>query len=237
MWIKNLSTVLADEQATVSAALLTHWHHDHVGGVEDLRGICPTTVFHKNSPDDGQEPIEDGQEFKVEGATLKALYTPGHTSDHMSFLLLEENAIFTGDTVLGHGTTVFENLGSYMKSLEKMQAHDPGRAYPAHGAVVEDAKKKLLEYIRHRKLRENQIVKVLTQRQEASKAASLWGGSQSLTSMEIVKTIYRDVSVELHFAAEKGTMQVLEKLAAEGKVGMEEHDGDVKWFLKEPPRL
>lgn len=155
----------------------------------------------------------------------------------MSFLLVEENALFTGDTVLGHGTTVFEDLGEYMKSLERLQGLGASRLYPAHGAVVEDAGRKLNEYVRHRRLRENQILKVLAQKQEGSKVAGLWGGSSGSTSMEIVKTIYSDVSVELHRAAEGGTLQVLGKLEGEGKVGREEEDGVVRWFLKEPPKL
>lgn len=157
---------------------------------------------------------------------MRAVYTPGHTRDHISFHLLEENALFTGDTVLGHGTTVFEDLATYMTSLARLQDIGSVRLYPAHGAVVEDASRKLAEYMRHRKLRENQIVAALSQRRE-----------DGVTSMDIVKIIYRDVSVELHQAAEHGTLQVLEKLEGEGKVVRNETDGVVKWFLQEPPRL
>lgn len=54
---------------------------------------------YKHDPDDGQLDIKDGQEFSVEGVTLKALYTPGHTMDHMAFVLKEEDAMFTGDSM------------------------------------------------------------------------------------------------------------------------------------------
>lgn len=81
-------------------ALITHWHPDHVNGIPDLLKLCPQATIYKNEPGDGQKSIEDGQVFKTEGATLRALHTPGHTMDHMAFVLEEEDAIFTGDSKL-----------------------------------------------------------------------------------------------------------------------------------------
>jgi hypothetical protein len=64
----------------------------------DLLKICPNAQIFKNDPDDGQSDITEGQVFSVEGATLTALHTPGHTVDHMVFMLEEEGAMFTGDS-------------------------------------------------------------------------------------------------------------------------------------------
>ena len=97
-WSSNLKSLLTAEKATVKKALLTHWHGDHVGGVPDLQKICPDVEVYKHEPDDGQLEIKDGQEFSVEGATLKAFHTPGHTVDHIAFVLKEEDAMFTGDS-------------------------------------------------------------------------------------------------------------------------------------------
>lgn len=97
-WAHALKSLLTSEKATVNQALLTHWHHDHVKGVSDLRKICPGVKVFKHSPDEGQMEIGDGQEFGVEGVTVRAFYTPGHTNDHMAFLFEEENAMFTGDS-------------------------------------------------------------------------------------------------------------------------------------------
>jgi ribonuclease/clavin/mitogillin len=90
--------VLSDENATVHQALITHWHHDHVGGIPDLLRLCPEVTIYKHQPGEGQVDIQDGQVFQVEGATLRAAHTPGHTVDHMVFVFEEENAIFTGDS-------------------------------------------------------------------------------------------------------------------------------------------
>lgn len=98
-WSKNLKSFLTQEKATIQKALLTHWHPDHVKGVPDLRKICPEVEVYKHEPGADQLDIKDGQEFTVEGATLKAIFTPGHTVDHMAFVLKEEDAMFTGDSM------------------------------------------------------------------------------------------------------------------------------------------
>lgn len=97
-WAERLQSVLSEEKATVHQALLTHWHGDHVKGVDDLLRICPQATVFKHRPDTGHQDIHDGQVFSVEGATLTACHTPGHTVDHMTFVLEEEDAIFTGDS-------------------------------------------------------------------------------------------------------------------------------------------
>lgn len=229
VWIESLKSVLEKENAVVEKALITHFHHDHVGGISDLRKLSPDTVIYKNSPEDNQDKgINDGDEFSVEGATLKAVYTPGHAHDHMCFLLEEENAIFTGDNVLGHGTTVFTDLKEYMDSLQKMLDLKPAHAYPAHGQLIEEAQKKLQEYIMHRQMRESQIM-----RQLQAVRGEKDGDQAAVTSMELVKGIYVDVDPGLHVAAEGGVVQVLDKLEKEGRVGRVIRNGATKYTLAE----
>lgn len=102
--------------------------------------------------------------------------------------------MFTGDNVLGHGTAVFEDLSSYMTSLEKMGKEFSGRAYPGHGAVINSGREKIREYIAHRKERERQVMEVIGN----DKRPEGW------TSMEIVKVVYKDVPENLHVPAEGG---------------------------------
>ncbi|KAL5355166.1 beta-lactamase-like protein [Aspergillus floccosus] len=230
-WAANLKTVLSEEKATVHQALLTHWHGDHVRGLDDLLTICPQARVYKHQPDEGQNDIQDGQVFSVEGATLTAFHTPGHTVDHMAFVLEEEDAIFTGDNVLGHGTAVFEDLQVYLNSLQRMQNRVSGRGYPGHGAVIENATAKIVEYIQHRQQRENEVIRVLRYGKldvaegETSPERKAWW-----TPLELVKIIYRNVPENLHLPASHGVVQVLTKLEAEGKVVHDEMSG--KWKLE-----
>lgn len=199
--------MLENERFTIDKAILTHWHHDHIQGVPDLLKHSPNTKVFKNDPHDDWQPISDGQKFETEGATLRAFHCPGHTEDHMAFILEEEDCMFTADNVLGQGTAVFEDLAAYMKSLDNMSKQFRGRAYPGHGPVIEDGPARILEYIKHRQQREKQVLDVLAQKKENG-----W------TSMDIVKVIYKDYPENLWEPAERGILQILDKLQQEGKV-------------------
>lgn len=223
-WPPLLASVLSSEGATVNNALLTHWHPDHVGGVKDLLTLCKDAIIHKHHPGAGQSDIEDGQIFQAEGATLRAFHCPGHTADHMAFILQEEDAMFTGDNVLGHGTAVFEDLASYLRSLELMSQKFAGRAYPAHGALISNGRDRVREYIVHRQRREEEVLEVLRSpharsiADEEAVTTKTASATEAWAPMEIVKIIYKDVPPNLHEAAEKGILQILRKLSQEGKV-------------------
>jgi ribonuclease/clavin/mitogillin len=126
----------------------------------------------------------------------------------MAFVLEEEDAMFTGDNVLGHGTAVFEDLSQYLSSLDAMKNAFSGKAYPGHGVVVENGKARIDEYIAHRKKREDEVLQALTP--TASGAP--------MSSMDVVKVVYKDVAETLHIPAQGGVLQVLAKLRSEGKV-------------------
>lgn len=221
-WKHALRNVLASENATIERAIITHWHPDHVGGIPDLLELSPKTIIHKHEPGADQEDIRDGQRFTVEGATLRAFHCPGHTTDHMALILEEEDAMFTGDNVLGNGTTVFEDLAVYMSSLDKMAQQFSGRGYPAHGTMIEDGPARIAEYIAHRQERENQILGMLA----SDKTAVGFEPSHGWTSKELVQVIYRDLAEHLHQAAERGVIQVLEKLQAEGRVALDKESNE-----------
>ncbi|KAF2717665.1 Metallo-hydrolase/oxidoreductase [Polychaeton citri CBS 116435] len=205
IWSESLQRVLEQESIKISQVILTHWHPDHVRGVPDLLKLCPNAKVHKNQLYKSNDlDIADGQIFHTDGATLKAFHCPGHTVDHMALILLEEDAMFTGDNVLGHGTAVFEDLAAYIDSLGRMQYQFGGCAYPAHGEVIEDGKTKIREYIAHRKEREEQVLNVLK--------------SGTSKSMDMVKIIYKEYPESLHVPAEGGVLQILKKLELEGKI-------------------
>lgn len=72
--------------------------------------------------------------------------------------LEEENVIFSGDCLLGEGSSVFENLGDYLNSLRLMLKFSPTTIYPGHGKVVEKPAERINEHIKHRLDREQMIL-------------------------------------------------------------------------------
>ena len=234
-WITNLSRLLQERHIEISYVLLTRWHGDHVGGLPDLVLYDPKLAsrVYKNQPDPGQQSIHNGQVFRTQGATIRAVHTPGHAVDHMCFVFEEENALFTGDNVLGHGYSVVEHLGTYMKSLQLMKNQGCALGYPAHGLEIHDLPARMQECIRHKTLRETRIHTALMTYKSSSKAGGR--GKRSLAIQELVHMIYGSVSDEAYTqAVEPFTMEVLWKLAEDRKVGFEFQDGCRRWFVNEP---
>lgn len=228
-----MQKVLSEEKATVDRLILTHWHLDHTSGVQDLLQLSPNTVVFKNQPGEGQSAIDDGQKFATDGATLRAFHCPGHTTDHMALILEEEDAMFTGDNVLGHGTAVFEDLNAYMNSLERMQHQFKGRAYPGHGAVIEDGRSRIQDYIKHRAEREQQVLDIMSQGDDDDDDAA--AHCEKWKPMELVKVIYKDVAESLHGPAEGGLLKMLAKLEKDGKVV--HHKDSNTWCLSSKASL
>jgi ribonuclease/clavin/mitogillin len=207
--------------STLQEIVLTHGHPDHMGGVESIVDrFGPLRV--SKMPWEGRresldfEAIGDGSEIATDGATLRAVWTPGHARDHLCFLLVEEHALFTGDVVLGAGTTVIPpdgDLGDYLDSLRRILQIDPAVIYPAHGPVVRTPREKVESYLAHRALREQQTIDGL--RAGVHRVADL------------VRRIYTDVPEFLHAAAAlslEAHLRKLEKEAVAYRAGDE-------WFL------
>jgi glyoxylase-like metal-dependent hydrolase (beta-lactamase superfamily II) len=212
-----LQRALADvcDNATLSRIVLTHAHPDHIGGVESVRarhGELPVEKMPLPASDRGIEvrALGDGDVVEIEGATLEAFWTPGHARDHLCFLLREEKILFTGDNVLGAGTTVIPpdgDLGDYLDSLHRLNALDIDRIFPAHGPAIEDPHRKISEYIAHRALRDEQILAAM---------------NAGLTRVEdMVRRIYVDVPEFLHRAAGVSVESHLRRFVKMGKVRRE----------------
>jgi glyoxylase-like metal-dependent hydrolase (beta-lactamase superfamily II) len=204
----------AGNRGRVALVLLTHMHIDHIGGVAPL-----VEQMHVDVAAFGEAPfvsrrIADGERIELGDATLTALHTPGHASDHLCYELEQERALFTGDVVAGFGTVVIAppdgNMRDYLRTLERLKSLDARRIYPAHGPVVDDPHAKLTEYINHRRDRERQVTAAL---------------SSGLTTLPaIVERIYADVPKVLHPMAERSLLAHLEMLEAEGRASREGDD-------------
>jgi glyoxylase-like metal-dependent hydrolase (beta-lactamase superfamily II) len=221
-----LETALKElsDSSELEQIVLTHAHIDHLGGVGQVKEKFGEMAVSKmpwaghDAPAGAITEIGHDAVVETEGATLRAVFTPGHAPDHLCYVLEEERALFTGDVVLGAGTTVIPDdtgdLGQYMDSLRRLLELDLETIYPAHGPVIRNPKEKIREYIAHRELRERQILAAL--------------GDGPLEAMGIVKKIYVDVPEYLHPAAASSVRSHLKKLERESRVV--EHEK--RWSIK-----
>jgi glyoxylase-like metal-dependent hydrolase (beta-lactamase superfamily II) len=141
------------------------------------------------------------------GVFLRAIFTPGHEVDHVSYYLALDRVMFTGDTVLGASSSTVRNLGDYMKSLEKLSRHRVEVICPAHGPVVPKPRgSRLISwYIRHRNEREQQVL------------AALQKGIGDVDGM--VRDIYpKNLKKGLRHAAARNVSTHLDKLIKEKAV-------------------
>jgi glyoxylase-like metal-dependent hydrolase (beta-lactamase superfamily II) len=207
----------------VAAVLVTHDHEDHAPGAPafaDLVG-APLHAFRLK----GAEHLRDGQHFVSSGgAEVVAEYTPGHSSDHVAFFVPAERALFTGDAVVGRGTSFIDppdgDLVQYLRSLHRMRELNPRTIYPGHGPVVLDARAKLDFYVSHREDRERQVLELLTQ------------GSRTIA--DLVATIYADYPPDVRALAERSVLAHLLKLESEGRAERKGKADGATWAKSEP---
>jgi glyoxylase-like metal-dependent hydrolase (beta-lactamase superfamily II) len=215
---------------SVTHILITHTHLDHSpaaaavkratgartygygrhgsGRAEDRAGVGGRTEEggdHDFVPD---MQLRDGDAVTGPGWRLDAIETPGHTSNHLSFHLAEENTLFSGDHVMGWSTSVIAppdgDMASYMRSLEKLLRREDALYRPTHGPAIADPRPFVRSFIAHRNERADAIL------------ARLAAGDRTID--EIVREVYRGLDQRLVHAAGRSVLAHLVALVEEGRV-------------------
>ncbi|PHQ61657.1 MAG: MBL fold metallo-hydrolase [Sphingobium sp.] len=209
----------------VAAILCTHTHRDHSPAARPLAqatgapiiGCAPLTLEDDGPRADAAFDAEyrpdrvltDGEQVSGPGWTLEAVATPGHTSNHLCFALPQEQALFTGDHVMGWSTSVISppdgDMTAYMRSMQRLTERDDIVYYPAHGEPIDNPQRLVRGMIGHRKQREGQILRFLER-----------NGDSLIPDM--VAEMYKGVDPRLHPAAGRSVLAHLIDLHQRGLV-------------------
>jgi glyoxylase-like metal-dependent hydrolase (beta-lactamase superfamily II) len=222
--IQALKDGLAGEKVT--HILITHTHFDHSPAAAPLKEYWGAKTYSYGPHGAGKQEdgisieaggdmefvpdvlLKDGDTVKGPGWTVESVYTPGHTSNHLCFALKEENALFTGDHVMGWSTSVIGppdgDMTQYMKSLELLLERDEDIYWPTHGTCIRDVKNYVRAFMAHRLEREKQILDCLAEGYTLIK--------------DMVPVMYKDTDPSLYGAAAGSVFAAMIRLVDVGKV-------------------
>jgi glyoxylase-like metal-dependent hydrolase (beta-lactamase superfamily II) len=215
----NLDGIIEQVEALggkkIDKILLTHIHSDHCGGALALkkRSGAKIGIHRSRAGYLGGEDFQygDGDRISFGGGELQVLHTPGHESGHCCFYDSGDRVLFSGDNILGYGTSVIRppdgDMTDYLRSLERLLELNISLILPGHGPMVGKPEAKIKEYIEHRLQRERQVLDALRKGRETIGA--------------ITETIYVDVRGPLKNVAEFSVQAHLLKLVREGRVKQE----------------
>ncbi|MGZ6300250.1 MAG: MBL fold metallo-hydrolase [Candidatus Limnocylindria bacterium] len=194
--------------ATVGVVLVTHSHPDHLPLADRFASPHHASVLR-------YPELGDGDVVNVGTLKLTALHTPGHSADHLCFFLPGDAAVFTGDLVLGRGSSMVTypegDVSAYLRSLDRLAGLQPRILFPGHWDPVTDAMGKIAEYKQHRLEREAQVLN------EVRRSPG--------TAGELTGRVYGELDDKLMVAAEMTLRAHLRKLVEDGAVTVEGRSG------------
>lgn len=215
-------------EAKIVAILCTHTHRDHSPAAAPLKARtgapiigCAPLSLSDDGPradsafDHGYAPdriLADGERISGPDWTIEAVATPGHTSNHLCYSLIESGALFTGDHVMAWSTSVVSppdgDMSAYMASLQKLYDRQDSRFYPAHGPAVDKPRQLVRGMLGHRRSREAQILRLLAT------------GAHQIPAM--VEAMYKGLDPRLTGAAGRSVLAHLIDLERQGRVACED---------------
>jgi len=221
--------------ARIVAIVCTHTHRDHSPASRPLQAAtgapiigCAPLTMEDDGPradaafDSDYAPdrvLADGERLAGDGWTLEAVATPGHTSNHLCYSVLESGALFTGDHVMAWSTSVVSppdgDMAAYMASLQKLHDRDYRVLYPAHGPQIDNPRQLVRGMLGHRRQRERQILRLLED-----------GGPHAIP--EFVAAMYKGLDPRLAGAAGRSVLAHLIDLERQGRVRVE----DETWMIR-----
>ncbi len=211
---KHINSILTElKNETITHIFVTHTHKDHSSAANKLHMLTKAPLYgfgkHKKKIDNKLPLVEEGADYEFspnikvkdndifKGAKwkLRAIHTPGHTSNHICYELIEEKTLFSGDHIMGWSTTVISppdgNMKDYLQSLEKLLSFSFDICWPTHGPSILNLKDFIRSIISHRIIREKQILKSLESKNNI---------------FEIVKDLYQDKDPSLYPAASQSVL-------------------------------
>lgn len=212
---EHIARLVAATGGRLRWILATHTHPDHSPAAAllaeqtgaEILGHGGTLHWHHDATFNPHRLLVDGDRLSTDEFTLQALYTPGHASNHLCYLLHEEQILFAGDQVM-EGTTVVigppdGDMAAYISSLERLKREPIATIAPAHGRFITNPQREFSRIIGHRLERERQVYDVLLQR-------------GSVKIMDIVNQLYTHLPEPLRLPAGFSVYAHLLKLRKDG---------------------
>ncbi|WP_372731216.1 MBL fold metallo-hydrolase [Novosphingobium sp.] len=213
--------------ARIVAIVCTHTHRDHSPASRPLQaatgapiiGCAPLALVDDGPRADAafdadylpDRVLTDGERLAGDGWTLEAVATPGHTSNHLCYSVVESGALFTGDHVMGWSTSVVSppdgDMAAYMASLQKLYDREDRVLYPAHGPQIDNPRQLVRGMLGHRRQRERQILRLLEE-----------AGPHVIPAF--VAAMYKGLDERLHGAAGRSVLAHLIDLERQGRVAV-----------------